>query len=83
MKCSRCDIESALSVYKDVKTGPVCMTCFLNEKADLMEQIEALPDVIDREPPLGYSFIVNRYFLDEEAGQAYADRVFWSFGGYR
>lgn len=83
MKCNKCSKETPIGVYESFSSNPICLDCFLIEKEVNKEQIDALPDIVDIEAPLGYSFIVKRYFSDEELGKAYADKVFWSFGGYR
>lgn len=52
------------------------MQCWAAEKETVKSLVESLPEIEDREPLLGYHFIINDWFQDEQKGRAYAD---WAF----
>lgn len=52
------------------------MRCWDNQRKTAKNLVSHLPDVVDKEAPLGYNFVMNDYFTDNEKGKRYADWVF-------
>jgi len=54
----------------------LCIPCWQLEKASLKSLISTLPEVVAKDAPLGYHFILSEWFQSEEKGKRYADYVF-------
>ncbi len=74
-KCDNCRLAKTPIIYLR-SSHKVCMACWQAEKKTNKSLVESLPDVLDKEAPLGYNFIINDWYQDQEKGKRYADWVF-------
>jgi len=70
-------MSKSVGVYISMKRK-LCSDCWIAEKETQKSIVNALPTVEDKDPPLGYHFIVNDWFFDWNKGKRYADYIFHS-----
>lgn len=74
-RCDRCKLAKSPIIY--LRTSlKVCSQCYVAEKETAKSFVNMLPAVPDREAPLGYNFIINEWFTDQNKAKRYAD---WAF----
>lgn len=76
-KCDQCRLAKTPICY--IRTSrKLCIPCWQAEKLTNQSLIRSLPKIEDREAPLGYNFVINDYFLNQEKGKRYADYAYAS-----
>jgi len=74
-RCDSCQMAKTPLVYVRL-SKKLCSGCWQAEKATNKSLIRSMIYPVDRDPPLGYNFIVNEFFTDPSKARKYAD---WAF----
>lgn len=77
-KCDDCKFVKSPIIYLR-SSRKICAACWKAEKETAKSLIQVIPEIIDKEPPLGYHFIVNDWFIDNNKGRKYANHVYANF----
>lgn len=80
MKCSRC---RSTGIYIYIRMSyKLCIQCWQAEKLFNKEFIKRMKQVPDKEPPLGYKFVMDSWFTDKAKGKKFAAYAFDNLGSW-